>query len=126
MSTCYFCNKPVTEDIVRPQDIFSFSGCLCGKYSIKRNVFNDKEYYKLFTSSRKKQLFSGYLRNNQVVKIDEDFVNNKLAGIIEYCETITLQEKIQKVREYFYKKTSFIGENVHLLSKEAYNLFYFV
>ena len=37
-----------------------------------------------------------------------------------------MQEKIQKVREYFYKKTSFIGENVHLLSKEAYNLFYFV
>lgn len=126
MSTCYFCDKPVEKTEDPSQNLFRFSGCLCGKYLINTEVLEDKEYHKILTSSQKKRLFSGYLRNNQIVKIDRDFESNKLEDIIEYCENITLQEKIQKVREYFYNKTSFIGEGIPHKSKELYILFYFI
>ncbi len=112
---CPFCkiDALVGENIETLQYIFS--NCLCGKFIIDRKALADKsEYNKILKTDDAKKLFSGYLRNNQTITITEKFISEELAGILEYCQTIPLNEKISRIESYIYRKTTSIGNSVQL------------
>jgi len=90
-----------------------FSGCLCGKFIIDRKALEDSgEYNKILETDEDKILFSGYLRNNQTTTITEEFINEELPGILDYCQQIPLDKKISEIKRYIYQETTTLGKHV--------------
>lgn len=122
---CPFC-KADAKVIINFDTLQSiFSGCLCGKFIIDQKALEDSgEYNKILGTDEAKILFSGYLRNNQTITITSEFISEELAGILDYCQTIPLNEKISRIESYIYQKTTSIGKSVPLEVEKLYTLFY--
>ncbi len=122
---CPFCGTDATE-IKNPETLENtYSGCLCGKFIISRDALDDYgEYNKILKNDEDKKLFSGYLRNNQPITITSKFIREELPGILDYCQTIPLSEKISKIKSYIHQKTPSIGEPVQIEYRNLYTLFY--
>jgi len=120
---CPFCSN--SADVFRSQDAkgFIFKDCLCGEFVIEEEVWEDKVYNKLLKTDKQKRLFSGYLRNHPRVCITNDFIGAELEKILEFCNTITLPDKIQRLEKFIYLKTSSLGNPVYIHGS-LYTLFY--
>jgi hypothetical protein len=122
---CPFCKELSTtiKDFDTLQS--TYSRCLCGKFIIDQKALEDSgEYNKILRTDEDKILFSGYLRNNQPTVITEKFISEELAGILDYCQQIPLEEKISKIKSYIYNETLSIGMPLSINLAESYTIFY--
>ena len=122
---CPFCK---TDAIVHKNGMelkYEYADCLCGKFIIDQIALEDAgEYNKILKTDEDKILFSGYLRNNQTITVTEEFISEELPDILDYCQTIPLNEKISKIKNYIYQKTTSLGKNVQLEVDKLYTFFY--
>lgn len=122
---CPFCGElaKTTQDFETLQT--TYRDCLCGEFVIDEDALDDVgEREKILKTDEAKILFSGYLRNNQPLTITNEFIEEDLPGILDYCQTIPVSEKISKIKSYIYQKTPSIGEPVQIENRNLYTLFY--
>ena len=122
---CPFCSKVAKIIKNHDTDQTTFSGCLCGKFTIDPDALEDPgEYNKILKTGEDKILFSGYLRNNRTITITSEFISEELKGILDYCQEIPLDEKISKIKNYIYNETSSIGMPLKINIEKLYTTFY--
>jgi hypothetical protein len=122
---CPFC-KADAKVIINSDTLQSiFSGCLCGRFIIDLKALEDSgAYNKILETDEDKILFSGYLRNNQTTTITEEFINEELPGILDYCQQIPLDKKISEIKSYIYQETTTLGKHVPIEVRKLFTLFY--
>lgn len=104
--TCPFCDNDAKIIDIPATLQYRYYDCLCGEYVISKDALDDSEYKKILKTDNSKKLFSGYLRNNQGLSITNEFISKELLDIINYCNSIPLEEKISKLLHYLYKETT--------------------
>lgn len=121
---CPFCGSKATawEDRSTLKNIYR--GCLCDEFIISRDVLDNLKGNKILETDEAKKLFSGYLRNNKPITITNEFINDKLQEILDYCQSISLDEKIYKIKNYIYQETTFLEEPIKINFENIYTLFY--